>query len=76
MTTLVNRKKAGAIRSSRLDRPFKVIDMGKKTFFDFDTASATFLNTSKLGISQVGWLKMTKDNPGIVYFKKKFSTLL
>ncbi|KAL4126409.1 hypothetical protein QTP88_010631 [Uroleucon formosanum] len=64
------------IRSSRLDRPFKVIDMGKKTFFDFDTASAKFLDTSKLGISKVVWLKVTKDSPGIVYFKNNFSSLL
>ena len=44
--------------------------MDKKTYFDFDTASATFLDTSKLGISQGAWLKVTKDSPGIVYFKK------
>ena len=46
-----------AIRNSILDRPFMDIEMGKKTDFDFDTASVTFLNTSKLGISQVAWLK-------------------
>lgn len=34
------------------------------------------MDTSKLGISQVAWLKVTKDSPGIVYFKKNFSTLL
>lgn len=65
-----------AICSLRLDRPFKVIDMGNKTFFDFDTPSAKYVDRSKLGISQVSWLKVTKDNLGIIYFMKNFSTLL
>ncbi|KAL4131483.1 hypothetical protein QTP88_008791 [Uroleucon formosanum] len=50
--------------------------MGKKTFFDFDTASEKFLDASKLGISKVAWLKVTKNSSGIVYFKNNFSFLL
>lgn len=65
-----------AIHSSRFDRPFIVIDIENQTFFDFNTASVYFSDTSKLGISQVARLKVTKDNQGIIYFKRNFSTLL
>ncbi|XP_072399045.1 LOW QUALITY PROTEIN: uncharacterized protein [Diabrotica undecimpunctata] len=65
-----------AIVTARPSRPYKVLNMGdEKTFFDFDAASSAFLNTAKLGISTAVWIRVSKDNPGTVMYKKSYSDL-
>lgn len=62
------------IQSARTIKPFKTIEMADK-FFNFDAASRTFINTKALGISKVTCLRITKDEPGYVSYKKSYSEL-
>lgn len=49
--------------------------MEKEDFYDFRQAAKTFLNTKNLEISKVVWIKVSKDNPGVVSTKKSFSEI-
>ena len=42
-------------------------------FLDFDKASAKVINTSRLGISKATWIRIDKENPGVVKVKTTFS---
>lgn len=53
-----------------------MLDMGEHVFFDFQTASSKCIDTSKLGISKASWLRVTKEEPGVVLHKKTFNSLL
>ena len=65
-----------AIVTARPSHPFKVLNMGdEKTFFDFDAASSALLDTSKLGISKASWLRVSKDDPGFVLYKRNYSDI-
>lgn len=64
------------IAASRPSRPYKVLDMGDVKFFDFDTASAKYIVTSKLRITQASWLRVTKTDPGVVSYKQNFNELV
>ena len=52
----------------------KVLDMGD--FFWFGSASSKYIDTLKLDISQASWLLITKDDPGVVFYKNGFNDLL
>lgn len=64
------------IGTARPTHPFKVLDMGEKKFLDFCSASSKYIDTSKLGITQTSWMRITKDDPGVVFYKTGFSDLL
>lgn len=72
METVEDVKKV--IKSARFSKPFKVLDM-TDNFFDFDRASAAYINTTKLGISKITWMKVTRNSPGFVFCKDNFSDL-
>lgn len=59
------------IATSRLNKPFKVVNMGEK-FFNFDLAGEKFIVTKKLGISSLSMIKICKEEPNCVLFKKTF----
>ena len=56
------------ISLTRPSRPYRVLDMSEK-FLDFDKASSRYIDKSKLGITQVSCLRMSKDNPGLIMYK-------
>lgn len=49
--------------------------MDEDDFFDFKESSTNCLNTKKLEISKVKWLKVTKADPGVVYVKKSWTDI-
>lgn len=59
------------ISEARPTKPFKTVDMTDK-FFDFDSVGETYITTKKLGISSVSLIKVCKDQPNDVLFKKTF----
>ena len=63
------------IAAARPSRPYRVLDMGECSFFDFDKISSKCIDTSKLGITQASWLRVTKEEPGLVLYRKNFSVL-
>lgn len=54
-------------------KPFIGTLMENNDFFNFKEAAKKYLNTKKLEISKVQWLKVSKENPGVVSVKKSFS---
>jgi hypothetical protein len=60
------------IRTARPSKPFRVLDVGAKGFFDFCAAADEYLNTTKLGISQLAWLRIEESDLSSVYWKKSF----
>lgn len=63
------------ITTARPSKPFRVLEMDGK-FLDFDKAATKNINTSKLKISKVSWLCLTKDNHGVIKYKETFNELL
>lgn len=63
------------ILSARHKNPFKVVRLERDDFKNFHQVSDDFINTSKLQISQVSWIQITKENPTLVKTKKTFSDL-
>lgn len=63
------------IENGRPSRSFKVIPMADHTFFDIATPAAEMLNTTKLKISEVSWLCITKDDVSKVFYKKTFNDM-
>lgn len=59
------------ISEARPTKPFKTVDMTDK-FFDFDSVGETYITTKKLGVSSVSLIKVCKDQPNDVLFKKTF----
>ena len=44
-------------------------------FFDFDATTRMYINTKALGISKITCVRITKDEPGYVSYKKSYSEL-
>lgn len=44
-------------------------------FFYFKKAADIFINTTKINISKVSWLKVTPNKPGKILVKKTFNKL-
>ena len=61
------------IRSAQHKNPFNVIRMNKQDFKDFQEISDCFLNTTKLNISKVCWMEISKENPILIKTKKTFN---
>lgn len=59
--------------SANKKRPFLTTLMQEDDFYDFSIAAKEYLNTSKLEISKVSWLKINKTKPGTILTKKTFS---
>lgn len=59
------------IATARPTKPFKVLNMGEN-FFNFDLAGENYITTKKLGISSLSLMKVCKDEPNNVLFKKTF----
>lgn len=63
------------IRTARHKNPFNVIRLTEPDFKDFQQMADNFLNTTKLNISKVCWIKISKENPLIVHTKQSFNDL-
>lgn len=63
------------ITSARLDHPFLATVMENGNFYDFKSAADETLNTKKVQISQIQWIKITKSKPGTVMTKKTFNKI-
>lgn len=49
------------VRDCKFDNPFNVVEMASEDFISFSSLSDQFLNTIKLKISSVSWIKITKS---------------
>lgn len=63
-----------AIREAHPSRPFKVLDM-KGKFIGFDSAVASMIGAEKLKITKYSWLRVDRDQPGIIQDKENFNDL-
>lgn len=63
------------ITQARPTKPFRLLDMTDR-FFDFEKAASETIITSKLGISKLSCIKICKENPGYVFYKKSFNDLV
>lgn len=70
ITTLEDVKQV--ISSAQKKKPFKVLDLSDKSFFDFRTASKESLCTVDLRISAV-WLQFDKTYPSDVQIKRSYA---
>ena len=61
------------IRSSRTVRPFQVLDLTDKPFFDFSKNAKSVFNTTKLQISQLCWIRVDKSDLSSVQTKKSYA---
>ena len=55
--------------------PFMATLMQEEDFFYFKSAAKSFLNTKKLEIKKVHWIRITKENPGVISTKKTFNEI-
>lgn len=63
------------IENVKLTHPFKVNMIKEGDFFDFKRAADTFINTTKVNISKMAWIKITSNKPGKIMVKKTFNEL-
>lgn len=63
------------IEEVREKNPFIVNMMEDNDFFNLKECCHKFLNTTKLNISKLVWLKVSAKTPGVVKVKKTFSEL-
>ncbi|KAJ8967796.1 hypothetical protein NQ317_012692 [Molorchus minor] len=61
------------IATATPNNPFIVTMMDSEDFFDFKSVADRTLDTSKVQISKVRWIRITTDNPGIVSTKETFN---
>lgn len=63
------------ISTATPQNPFNVLMMTTEDFFDFKTISEKFLQTSKLQISTVQWLRISNKDPGIVHTRETLNEM-
>lgn len=63
------------IESVKLTNPFKVNMLSEVDFFDFKKAADTFINTTKLKISEISWIRVNSNESGKILVKKTFCEL-
>ncbi|CAG9814678.1 unnamed protein product [Phaedon cochleariae] len=63
------------IRDTRSIRPYKVVKMKPRHFLNLQRAADSLISTTKLSISTLSQIRVTKDNPGYVFFKKSHSDI-
>ncbi len=63
------------IEEARPSQPFKILNLGEKECYDFNSLASRMINTAKLKISEVSWLRITKDNISKVFYKHTFNTM-
>lgn len=61
------------IAEARHQKPFNVLHMQRNDFKDFQSMADEYLNTTKLQISQVAWIKIEHGQATSVKTKKTFS---
>lgn len=59
----------------KLTQPFKVNMMKETDFFDFKNAADNFINTTKVNISKISWIKIIFNKPGKILVRKTFNEL-
>ncbi|GBN49994.1 hypothetical protein AVEN_136312-1 [Araneus ventricosus] len=64
------------ITSSRPSKPFKVVHMENEDFFDFAAIADGYISTTKLGISKLSQIRVSRSNPNEISHKEDFSDLL
>lgn len=63
---------AAVIKSARQHRPFSILKMGEKAFFDFSEKAHSIFNTLQLQISKVCWLRVQNTDLTSVSTKTSF----
>uniref|UniRef100_A0A1B6KHW1 DUF7869 domain-containing protein n=1 Tax=Graphocephala atropunctata TaxID=36148 RepID=A0A1B6KHW1_9HEMI len=63
------------IENVKLSNPFIVNILSEADFFDFKKAADSFINTAKVNISKMSWIRTTSNKPGKIMVKKTFSDL-
>ncbi|CAH1104661.1 unnamed protein product [Psylliodes chrysocephalus] len=63
------------IREIRSIQPYKVVNMEPGHFLNLQQAADSLISTTKLSISTLSQIRVTKDNPGYVFFKKSHSDI-
>lgn len=58
------------IENVKLTHPFKVNMIKEADFFDFQKVVNTFINTTKVNISKMAWIKITSNKPSKILVKK------
>lgn len=64
-----------AIRTAKLHDHIKCLIWERVHFFYFDSASSKYIDTSKLVVSKASCLRITKEYPGVVFYKTSVSDL-
>lgn len=63
------------VRLARRKKPFQVIEMKSDDFLDLAAAADQFLNTAKLQISKVSWIRVSSAGPSLIQTRNTFSDI-
>lgn len=63
------------IQEARPSKPFKVLDVGESHCFNFNSLASAMLNTTKVKISELSWLHITKEDVSKVFCKQNFNSM-
>ena len=63
------------IQEARDVQPFNVSQMNVSDFIDFQKVADVTMNTAKLNISKVQWLRVDKSNPQIVHTRRTLNDI-
>lgn len=63
------------VESARINNPFVVVPMSEEVFFDFHSAADKFIDTRKLQISKVKYIRVRRDDLPYIYVRNSFSDL-
>lgn len=74
-TPMVPEEVQEVVRSARVTNPFTVLAMKEEDFFDFGKVADRFLNTTKLQLTKLSWIRVCVDNPTSILVKKSFNEI-
>lgn len=74
-STMVPEEVASMVRDAKHFQPFNVVMMTSDDFYDFAKESDTFLNTAPIKISNLSWIRISRDDFPMIKTRQTFNTL-
>ncbi|KAL4090146.1 hypothetical protein QTP88_025045 [Uroleucon formosanum] len=74
-STMVPEEVASMVRDAKHFQPFNVVMMTSDDFYDFAKEADTFLNTAPIKISNLSWIRISRDDFPMIKTRQTFNTL-
>ena len=75
MKAMIPSELQDVVKSARIVKPFKVVNMESNDFFDISSHANDFISTTKLNISKASVIQIEAKNPSRIKIKTTFSDI-